>query len=51
LSEEKKTSKQLLREVQANYYEEIREAKARGERSVTQPPSAPRKCLSVWISS
>jgi hypothetical protein len=48
---EKKTSKQLLREVQANYYEEIREAKSRGEKIGYAQRSSPRKCLSAWTSS
>lgn len=49
---EKKTSKQLLREVQANYYEEIREAKARGEKigyAAAQFPKEMFECMDIKL--
>lgn len=52
MSEEKKTSKQMLREVQAGNYEAIREAKARGEKigyAAAQFPKELFECMDVMM--
>ena len=52
MSEEKKTSKQMLREVQAGNYEAIREAKARGEKigyAAAQFPKELFECMDIQM--
>lgn len=52
MGEQKKTSKQLLKEVQANYYQDIRDAHDRGEKvgySAAQLPKEMFECMGLHL--